>query len=59
MNYKYVEQRYVKHEIQKTGYTVALQVGENLMSAETWSADSIVIVQWGMVGGQYAMSWRS
>jgi len=45
MNSKYVEQRYVKHEIQKTGYAVSLQVGENRMSAETWLADSIVIGQ--------------
>jgi len=29
------------------------------MSAETWLADSIVIGQWDMVGGQYAMPWRS
>jgi len=33
------------------GFT-ALQVGENRMSAETWSANSIVI-------GQYAMPYRS
>jgi len=46
-------------EIQKTGYAVALQVGENPMSAETWSADSSVVGQWGMVGGLYAMPWRS
>jgi len=45
MNSKYVEQRCRKREIQKTGYAVALQAGENLMSAETWSADSIVIGQ--------------
>ena len=32
-------------EIRKTGYAVALQVGENPMSAETWSADSIVTGQ--------------
>jgi len=43
MNSKCVEQRCEKREIRKTGYDVALQVGENLMSAETWSADSIVI----------------
>jgi len=29
MNSKYVEQRCGKHEIQKIGYAVALQVGEN------------------------------
>jgi len=45
MNSKYVEQRCGKREIRKTGYAVALQVGENPMSAETWSADSIVIGQ--------------
>ena len=43
MNSRYVEQRCGKREIRKTGYAVALQVGENPMSAETWSADSIVI----------------
>ena len=59
MNSKYVKQRCGKHEIQKIGYAMALQVGENPMSAETWSADSIVIGQWGMVGGLYAMPWRS
>jgi len=32
-------------EIRKTDYDVALQVGGNPMSAETWSADSIVIGQ--------------
>jgi len=46
-------------DIRKTGYAVVLRVGENPMSAETWSADSIVIGQWGMVGGLYAMPWRS
>jgi len=45
MNSKYVEQRCGKCEIRKTGYAVALQVSENPMSAETWSADSIVIGQ--------------
>ena len=45
MNFKYVQQRCAKCDIRKTGYAVALQVGENLMSAETWSADSIVIGQ--------------
>ena len=45
MNSKCVEQRCGKREIRKAGYTVALQVGENLMSAETSSADSIVIGQ--------------
>jgi len=40
-----VEQTGGKREIRKTGYAVALQVGENLMSAETWLADSIVIGQ--------------
>jgi len=49
MNSKYVQQRCGKHEIRKTGYAVALQVGENPMSAETWSADSIVI---GLYGGR-------
>jgi len=44
-------------DIRKTGYAVVLRVGENPMSAETWSADSIVIGQWGMVGGLYAMPW--
>jgi len=38
---------------------VALQVGENPMSAKTWSADSIVIGQCGVVDGQYAMPYRS
>jgi len=55
MNSKYVEQRCGKREIQKTSYAEALQVGENPMSAETWSADSIIIGQRGMVGGQYVM----
>jgi len=45
MNFKYVEQRRGTREIRMTGYAVALQVGENPMSAETWSADSIVIGQ--------------
>jgi len=45
MNSKYVEQTCGKHEIRNTGYAVALEVGENLMSSETWSADSIVIGQ--------------
>jgi len=36
MNSKYVEQRCGKHEIRKTGNAVALQVGENNMSTETW-----------------------
>jgi len=55
MNSKCVEQRCGKSEIRKTDYDVALQVGENPMSAETWSVDSIVIGQWGIVGGLYAM----
>jgi len=45
MNFKCVEQRRGKREIRKTGYAVALQVGENPMSAKTWSADSIVTGQ--------------
>jgi len=47
MHSKYVEQRRRKREIRKTGYAVALQVGENPnpMSAETWSADSTVTGQ--------------
>ena len=45
MNSKCVEQRHGKREIRKTGYAVALQVGENSMSVETWSADSIVVGQ--------------
>jgi len=45
MNSKCVEQRCGKREIRKTDYDVALQVGENPMSAETWLADSIVIGQ--------------
>ena len=44
MNSKYVDQRCGKREIRKTGYAVALQVGKDPMSAETWSTDSIVIV---------------
>jgi len=40
-----VEQRRGKREIRKTGYDVALQAGENPMSAETWSAVSVVIGQ--------------
>jgi len=40
-----MEQRCGKREIRKTDYDVALQVGENPMSAKTWSADSIVIGQ--------------
>jgi len=43
MNSKCVEQRCGKREIRKTGYAVALQVGENPMSEETWLADSTVI----------------
>jgi len=35
MNSKFVEQRCRKSENQKTGYAMALQVGENPMSAET------------------------
>jgi len=53
MNSRYVEQRCGKHEIQKTGYAVALQDGDNPMSADTWSADSIVIDRRGMVGGVF------
>jgi len=45
MNSKYVEQRCRKRKIRKTGYAMALQVGENPMSAEGWSAYSIVIGQ--------------
>jgi len=45
MNSKYVEQRCRKRMIRKSGYAVALQVGENPMIAEMWSADSIVIGQ--------------
>jgi len=45
MNSTCVEQRCGKSEIRKTGYDIALQVGENPMSTETWSADSIVIGQ--------------
>jgi len=55
MNSKCVEQRCGKREIRKTDYDVALQVGEKPMSAETWLAGSMVIGQWGMVGGLYAM----
>jgi len=42
-----MEQRCGKCEIQNTGYAVALQVGGtgNPVSAETWSAASIIIGQ--------------
>jgi len=32
-----VEQRCGKREIRKTGFAVALQFGENPISAETWN----------------------
>jgi len=37
MNSKYVEQRCGNRKIQTTGYAMALQVGEDPMSAETYS----------------------
>jgi len=59
MNSKCVEQRCGKREIRKTGNAVALQVGENPMNAEAWSADSILTGQWRMAGGLHAMPWSN
>jgi len=58
MNSKCVEQRCGKREIRKTDYDVALQVGENPMSAETWSADSIVICVRYMMASRTNWSWN-